>query len=360
MHWTLDPSRVAALYLVGKGDTPQGLPSLRHAVYAEGMRWEIFRAIGSNKVQVWRNTLNKYARMKHVEVYPPTGHAVYADGVTWKRMNLWWTLNFVLSGWTAKHMLLALYEGDKSRVERLRATWMTNFSPWTVKEILDVYSTWISTKGGFRDYLKPLSSKVVTQHIDDSLSISSGDATDTIKTASESDFYVASSLNSLLVQLDTLRELDANLSAIEEDFGVHYPGVLRRASRWTTHSAALDAAFTTEVTSQGEVLGKAREGLKGAKLIQEQVANVLKQYPDDKTAARVLADAETMVGRFERHEAAAAKVIRTLAKKQMPDALKKYAAKVEKLISTRLVDPEKMQVIPWVMKSSVYVPPKDR
>ena len=150
-------------------------------------------------------------------------------------------------------------------------------------------------------------------------------------------------LTDALRSLDALRELDSNLSALESSFDEHYPGMLRLA--------ALDAAFTTEVTSQGQMLVKAREGLKGAREIKVGVGNVLKQFPDDKTAARIVADAETMVDRFTRHEAAAAKIIRTLAKKQMPDALKKYAAKAEKLISARFLEPEKLQVIPWVSKS---------
>ena len=147
--------------------------------------------------------------------------------------------------------------------------------------------------------------------------------------------------------LHSLRELDEHLTAVEVDFDGHYPGVLRVAAGVTN--------IEPEVTSQADLLGKAREGLDAAMAILSQVEKVLRVYPDDKTAIRAKADAATMIARFEKHEAAAAKVIRTLAKKEMPSALKKYAAQVEKLVVARFVNPDDLQVIPWVAPARVYV-----
>jgi len=53
-----------------------------------------------------------------------------------------------------------------------------------------------------------------------------------------------------------------------------------------------------EVKSQRDALIKAREGLKAAKQVLESVTGILKVYPDDKTAIRAKADAETMLNRF--------------------------------------------------------------
>ena len=163
---------------------------------------------------------------------------------------------------------------------------------------------------------------------------------------------LASDVSDLLNTLDSLRELDANLSAMEESFALHYPGVIRVAAGMTD--------ITPEVTSQGEAINKARNGLKAAQEVKKGLTAILAVYPEDKTVKRALADAETMIARFAKHDADCAKVIRTLAKKQMPDALKKYAKKVEAILTPRFVDPAKLQVIPWVSTSSVYVPATSR
>jgi hypothetical protein len=161
--------------------------------------------------------------------------------------------------------------------------------------------------------------------------------------------FTASSLSDVLDGLDALRELDSRLTSLEVSFDEHYPGVL-----------CVAAEVDPEVVSQGESLKKAREGLAAAREIRAKVDVILKAYPDDKTAKRAVADADVMIERFKKHEEAAAKVIRTIAKKQMPPALKAYMAKAEKLISAKFADPSKLQVIPWVSPHTVHVAPVDR
>ena len=161
--------------------------------------------------------------------------------------------------------------------------------------------------------------------------------------------FTASSLSDVLDGLDALRELDSRLTSLEVSFDEHYPGVLRVA-----------AEVDPEVVSQGESLKKAREGLAAAREIRAKVDVILKAYPDDKTAKRAVADADVMIERFKKHEEAAAKVIRTIAKKQMPPALKAYMAKAEKLISSKFADPSSLTVIPWVSPHTVHVAPVDR
>jgi len=135
--------------------------------------------------------------------------------------------------------------------------------------------------------------------------------------------------------LDTLRSLEmlsGELDDVEEAFNHHF---------------RMAAAIDPKVTSQIEALQKARKGLKLAQDALKQVTAILGVYPEDKTAQRAVKDADVMVRRFERHEAAAAKIIRTLSQKQMPAALKKLAASVSTAIKRRLVDSKTLQVLPW-------------
>lgn len=110
-----------------------------------------------------------------------------------------------------------------------------------------------------------------------------------------------------------------------------------------------------EVKSQRDALIKAREGLKAARGVLESVTGVLKVYPDDKTAIRAKADAETMVNRFEKHEAEAHKIIERITKKVLPPNLKKVGTVAEKLLRDRLVDPNSLNVMPWQVLSTRWV-----
>ncbi len=150
--------------------------------------------------------------------------------------------------------------------------------------------------------------------------------------------------------LSALSALDAMLTGMEKSFDDHYPGMMVLAAF---------AAPDPEVVSQLDVLTKAREGLKSAKALLGNVNAIIVQYPEDKTAARALTDANTMIDRFTRHEANAAKVIRTMATKRMPPGLEKLADQAEKLIKKRMVDPKKLTLIPWlgVVSTSVETSP---
>ena len=161
--------------------------------------------------------------------------------------------------------------------------------------------------------------------------------------------HTANDLSEVFAELGVLQELSSNLSSLEQSFDQHYPNMLRLA-----------AMIDPEVVSQGEALKKAMEGLKAATEIKERIALILKAYPEDKTAARSLVDAETMISRFEKHTDNARKVIRTIAKKQMPPALKAYAAKVEKIVAPRFFKEEDLKVIPWVSAGREYITGKDR
>lgn len=139
--------------------------------------------------------------------------------------------------------------------------------------------------------------------------------------------------------LSALGALDAMLTGMEHSFDKHYPGMMVMAAM---------AAPDPEVVSQLDALTKAREGLKAAKALLVNVNAIIVQFPEDKTAARALTDANTMIDRFTRHEANAAKVIRTMASKRMPPGLEKLADQAEKLIKKRMVDPKKLTLIPWL------------
>jgi hypothetical protein len=152
---------------------------------------------------------------------------------------------------------------------------------------------------------------------------------------------IASEADALLDQLGQLAELDGTLTAIEDSFAMHY----RTASD-----------LRPQIVSHSDALKKAMAGLEQAQKIQTAAKAIVAAFPEDKTASRVVADANTMVARFTRHVDEARKVIRTLAQKQMPPALKAAAAKVKAAASKLLVDPDQMQVIPWIQPSMAYIP----
>lgn len=151
----------------------------------------------------------------------------------------------------------------------------------------------------------------------------------------------ASDASALLDQLDQLAALDGTLTAIEDSFAMHY----RTASE-----------LRPQVVSHADAMKKAMAGLEQAQKILEAAQAIVDAFPEDKTAGRAEADANTMVARFTRHEAEARKIIRTLAQKQMPPALKAAAAKVKAAASKLLVDPDQLQVIPWIQPHTAYIP----
>ena len=136
----------------------------------------------------------------------------------------------------------------------------------------------------------------------------------------------------LLRGLKDLAELDSNLTEMEDAFEANF---------------RLASGVDPEVASQFEMLKKARTGLKTATAILQNAQTLVEAFPEDKTAARALKDAKVMVGRFGRHEAKAAKIIRTLSKKAAPPALAKAARQYGSALKKLLEDPSVLQIVPW-------------
>jgi hypothetical protein len=150
------------------------------------------------------------------------------------------------------------------------------------------------------------------------------------------------SIENALAELAALRQLDINLDEVETTFGMHYK---------------IAAEIDPEVKTQFQTLQKAREGLKSAQQVAKSVEEILKFFPEDKTALRAKSDAEVMIKRFQKHEADAGKIIETLSKKVLPETLKKMAKAAAKLIEERLVNPDHLRITPWqsnVFKAVVF------
>ena len=162
-----------------------------------------------------------------------------------------------------------------------------------------------------------------------------------------------------LMTLDALELLSDNLSDITDTFGQHFriggiqisPDVASQLTdTFGQYFRIGGIQISPDVASQLKALEKAREGLAAAKRVQEAMTSVLQAYPSDKTALRAAKDAGIMVKRFAGHEADAAKMIRTISKKEMPASLTKVGAAAARLIKAQLVDPKLLQVIPWQQK----------
>jgi hypothetical protein len=150
---------------------------------------------------------------------------------------------------------------------------------------------------------------------------------------------VPRALSEVLRELDNLDELSQSIEEVTDAFSMHY---------------RMAAAIPTEVKSQIDALKKARGGLGKAQEIASRVTALLEIYPEDKTAQRAVKDAAVMVKRFARHEKDAAKMIRTLSKKALPEDLKKMAASVQRSIKRKLEDPKALQVLPWTVEQRSY------
>ena len=151
---------------------------------------------------------------------------------------------------------------------------------------------------------------------------------------------IASEADALLDQLADLAALDGTLTAIEDSFAMHY-------------RTAAGGPTLAQVKSHDDALKKADQGLAIAKGIHAKAQEMVAAFPDDKTAKRALADANTMIGRFTRHIDEANKAIRTLAQKQLPPALKDAVAKVKAAASKLLSDPSHLKIDSYVKKTGM-------
>jgi hypothetical protein len=137
----------------------------------------------------------------------------------------------------------------------------------------------------------------------------------------------------LMNELQNLEALDENLAEFTEHFNARF------AAAW---------ALDPEVKSQGEARSKAVDGynksnaiVKAAKLLQES-------NPDARESEMILKKAQVMRDRFDRHVAAAEKIIQRIAKKERPKRLRLLATKAERAIKKMLVNPRDLKVMYWV------------
>jgi len=138
---------------------------------------------------------------------------------------------------------------------------------------------------------------------------------------------IASEADALLDQLADLAALDGALTDVEESFASHY----RTAAGGTPHA---------EIKSHQDALKKATDGLRESNSLLWSAQRMLASFPEDKSAKRAVAEANKMVERFTRHETAASKILRTIAKKEQPPALKQAVAKHRAALKKILVDPD--------------------
>lgn len=135
--------------------------------------------------------------------------------------------------------------------------------------------------------------------------------------------------------LDDLDELSDNIEDAVETFNLHF---------------RVAAEIDTDVDSQFDILKKTKVGLNSAKGAQRELAHVLNFFPEDKAVQRAMKEVEVMIRRFERHEAAARKVIQALSKKALPDGLKKYAQSVARIVKAKFQNPKDLEIVPWQQK----------
>ena len=146
-------------------------------------------------------------------------------------------------------------------------------------------------------------------------------------------------LQMVLQELANLQELSDNLTDIED-----------QVSQTFRMAKTLDP----EVVSQLDTLKKAIEGLRQAQATEKAIAEILKHYPEDKTALRAAKDAAVMIKRFEKHAAEARKIINRLSKKEMPPALKKMSDSLARMLQGRLVNPKDLKVTWWQESAEEY------
>ncbi len=141
------------------------------------------------------------------------------------------------------------------------------------------------------------------------------------------------SLQHMLSELSVLDELADHIEEFNYTVNSHYK------------SAALQSV---EITTPVQAFEKAVSGLKAATEILSGLENMVKLFPEDKTAARALLDAQTMVNRYTRLKTSTREVVVTLSKKNMPESIKKAWKAAESLVRAKFEDPQSLIVTPWV------------
>jgi len=136
-------------------------------------------------------------------------------------------------------------------------------------------------------------------------------------------------LREILKEMDKLNELSENLTEVENQ---------------VSNTFKMAASLNPEIRTQKEALKKAVAGHQGAQNMLNDLREILKLYPDDKTAQRAVKDAQTLVKRFAKHESEARKIIKQLSKKGLPPALSKMAKELATMIKKHLVNPSDLDI----------------
>lgn len=89
------------------------------------------------------------------------------------------------------------------------------------------------------------------------------------------------------------------------------------------------------------------EAVRHMETAKTAMGNVLSQLPEDKGALKIQKDCETQIKRMNKEMEDLRKQARSIAEKTIAPELKKLAADVVKAVRAQLVDPKKLQVIPW-------------
>jgi hypothetical protein len=147
-------------------------------------------------------------------------------------------------------------------------------------------------------------------------------------------------LNEILEVLDSLRELDKNLTTLEVGFAERYSAI---------------TPVDPDILNQLDVYKKAVDGHSKAEEAKKALEALLAIHPDEKAAQRALYEAERMVIKYKKHMEAAKTIISKAAKKTMPPAFKKLVNDVQKKIADRLVRPEDLEMIPWQNQVDIYL-----
>ena len=149
-------------------------------------------------------------------------------------------------------------------------------------------------------------------------------------------------LQDAMSTLADLGILADNVEEITDTYGLHYK------------MAA--SSVDTEVASQIDALVKIQEGIAQAKKVETALNEMLRLFPDDKSAQRAAKDTGIMLRRLRKVQLTAHKMVKSLAKKQLPPELKKQATKIKRGIVSKLENPKALEVLPWAEKTFRYTP----
>ena len=136
----------------------------------------------------------------------------------------------------------------------------------------------------------------------------------------------------LMLELQNLEDLDESLTEFSEHFNARFA------------ATGLDP----EVKNQVEARAKAVKGYNSAVAIEKSALLLQDIDPEARDAALILKKAQAMQVRFDRHIAAAEKIVKRIAKKEIPAQLKKAASQVKRVLTKYLENPQDLEIMYWV------------